>query len=74
MKEVEIVYTNWKNVRATRTIQPIEIWFGKTNYHPEDQWLLKAFDREKGEERDFAMKDIEGWSQANIDPIVQNSQ
>lgn len=65
MKDVEIIYTNWKNVKAKRIIRPIEVWFGKTEYHPEDQWLLKALDVEKDEERDFAMKDIEDWRQVN---------
>ena len=62
MKSVTIIYTNWKNVKQERTIQPIEMWFGNTQYHPEDQWLLKALDLEKNEERDFAMKDIEAWT------------
>lgn len=61
MKAVEIIYTNWKGIKAKRTIQPIGIWFGKTEFHPDEQWLLKAVDIEKGEERDFAMKDIESW-------------
>jgi predicted DNA-binding transcriptional regulator YafY len=61
MKDVEITYTNWKKVKGKRTIRPINVWFGKTQYHPEDQWLLKALDVDKGEDRDFAMSDIEGW-------------
>ena len=61
MNTVEIIYTNWKGVTATRTIQPIEIWFGATDYHPDEQWLLKALDIDKGEQRDFAMQDIQAW-------------
>lgn len=61
MRTVEIIYTNWKGVTATRSIQPIEIWFGTTDYHPTAQWLLKALDIEKGEQRDFAMQDIQSW-------------
>lgn len=51
-------YTNWEGKTATRKIQPIEIWYGKTKWHPEKQWLLKAIDVEKDAERDFALKDI----------------
>lgn len=51
-------YTNWEGKTAVRKIQPIEIWYGKTEWHPEEQWLLKAIDIEKNEERDFALKDI----------------
>lgn len=62
---VTIVYTNWKGVTASRTIRPITLWFGATEYHPEEQWLLKALDVEKGEERDFAFKDIKQWDAAS---------
>jgi predicted DNA-binding transcriptional regulator YafY len=58
---VEIVYTNWKGETAKRTIKPIELWYGATEYHPEAQWLLCALDIEKNDERNFAMKDIKEW-------------
>ena len=61
MDTVSIVYTNWKNVTATRTIRPIEIWYGSTEYHTSEQWLLRALDIEKNEERNFAMQDIKSW-------------
>jgi hypothetical protein len=59
---ITITYTNWKGIKAKRLIRPVEIWFGRTEYHPETQWLLKAIDIDKGAERNFAMKDIENWS------------
>jgi hypothetical protein len=34
------------------------MWYGHTEYHKEDQWLLKALDLDKNAERDFAVKDI----------------
>ena len=60
-KTVTIVYTNYKGVTATREILPLEILFGHTDWHPEDQWLLGAFDIGKQAERTFAVKDIESW-------------
>ena len=51
-------YTNWEGKTAVRKIQPIEIWYGKTEWHPEEQWFLKAIDVEKDVERNFALKDI----------------
>jgi predicted DNA-binding transcriptional regulator YafY len=60
-KKVAILYKNWKNETAERHIEPIEIWFGSTEWHKEDQWLLKALDLEKRQERDFALKDIIEW-------------
>jgi predicted DNA-binding transcriptional regulator YafY len=51
-------YTNWEGKTAVRTVRPIELWYGKTEWHPEEQWLLRAIDLDKGEERSFAVKDI----------------
>lgn len=60
-KNVKILYTNWRGEKAWRTILPENIYFGSTEYHPEEQWLLKAFDVEKNAYRDFAVKDIASW-------------
>lgn len=60
-KVVKIVYTNWRKETAEREIIPIEIWFGKTEWHREDQWFLKAHDISKNAERDFALKDVQQW-------------
>ena len=57
-KHLRITYRNWRGETRERTIEPKEVWFGSTEWHPEDQWLLKALDVEKGEVRDFALKDI----------------
>jgi len=59
--EVTIIYTNWKGKTAKRTIIPQKVWFGYTDWHKDDQWLLKALDVSKDAERDFAMKDIQEW-------------
>lgn len=58
---VTIVYRNWKGVTAERRILPIEVWYGSTEYHADSQWLLRALDTVKGEERNFAMQDIQKW-------------
>lgn len=62
---VKIVYTNWKGETAERIIKPIELWFGATEYHQEEQWLLRALDIKKNDERHFAMKDISEWIDAD---------
>lgn len=54
-----VMYKNWKGDIRERVIKPLEIYFGSTEYHPEDQWLLRAEDLEKGEIRDFSLKDME---------------
>jgi predicted DNA-binding transcriptional regulator YafY len=58
---VSILYTNYKGETNIRRIIPEKLWFGKTEWHPEEQWLLDAFDTEKSAARSFAMKDIKAW-------------
>ena len=62
-KIVEIVYTNWKGVTAIRHIIPKDIFFGSTEWHKEEQWLLNAFDIDKQADRAFALKDIKTWKE-----------
>jgi len=59
---VTIVYTNYRGETGERKIIPKKIWFGSTEWHPEEQWLLDAHDVEKDADRSFAMKDIQKWS------------
>lgn len=58
---VYILYTNYKGKTAWRHIEPRTLYFGRTHFHPEDQWLLQALDLDKGVMRDFAVKDITAW-------------
>jgi predicted DNA-binding transcriptional regulator YafY len=60
-REVRLLYTNYKGETAVRRILPKKIWFGRTKYHPERQWLLDAYDVGKSADRTFAMKDIRAW-------------
>jgi hypothetical protein len=57
---LEFKYKNWENVISDRSIDgnSIRIFYGHTEYHPEDQWLMEALDLDKVEKRTFAMKDI----------------
>jgi predicted DNA-binding transcriptional regulator YafY len=56
-----ILYTNYRGETAVRKIVPKKIWFGKTEWHLEEQWILDAVDIEKKADRGFAMKDIKAW-------------
>lgn len=51
-------YINWQGEKGKRKVQPIKLWYGKTEFHKEEQWLLKAWDIDNKAERDFAVKDI----------------
>lgn len=59
-------YKNWEGKTATRRVIPIKFWYGHTDYHKDDQWLLKATDIEKSAERDFAVKDIIRFIQEEV--------
>lgn len=58
MKNLTIWYTNWKGVCSERTIIPKELWYGTTEWHPKEGWLLNAYDVDKKACRDFALKDF----------------
>lgn len=60
-KAVTILYTNYRGETAYRKIIPISIEYKSTDWHPEEQWLLNAFDTEKNADRSFAIKDIKEW-------------
>lgn len=61
-KSIRINYTNWRGETSERTIVPIEVWFGTTEWHPEEQWFLRAHDVDKDAVRDFALRDIKHFA------------
>lgn len=80
-KEVKVIppavidYTNHRGERSLRVISPTftPIFYGSTTWHPEEQWLLEAWDLEKGQLRTFAVKDIHAWKapkEATIDVSI----
>lgn len=57
-----IIYTNYRGETAERSITPKRVWYGISDWHPEPQWFLTAFDHDKNADRDFALTDF-GHSQ-----------
>lgn len=55
---IKFDYLNWKGVYGHREARVISIFFGSTEHHKEEQWLLKAWDLGKQAHRIFAMKDM----------------
>ena len=55
MKQIKITYTNHKNETAERLVLPINIWYGTSEWHPGQQWFMKAKEVGRKVERDFAM-------------------
>ena len=58
-RAVRVKYSNYRGEVAIRTVIPLELYWGQTEYHLEDQWLLKVWDVEKNAERVYAFKDIQ---------------
>ena len=57
-ESIRIRYTNWRGETADREIEPLRIWWGNTEWHPDNQWFMEAYDAEKGVMRDFALTDM----------------
>lgn len=72
--EVEILYTNHRGERGVRRITPNHCRFGATEWHPEAQWLLEAYDHDRGERRSFALLDIERIGPAPDRPPAEQSK
>lgn len=77
-RHVLIDYTNHAGIRSIRQIAPVPdgFRFGATEWHPEPQWLLDAYDVRKDDMRTFAVVDIHHWwptladQQASIDVSI----
>lgn len=57
-------YKNYEGKVQWRTLLPIELWYGKTDWHPSDQWFVMAYDPTKEVQRDFALANFLGDSMA----------
>lgn len=56
-----IFYVNHRGERYWRTIRPRRLFFGVSDYYPDPQWLLEAFDCIKKADRTFSMANILSW-------------
>lgn len=60
-KKIKILYTNHRGETEIREIIPLEIVFKATDYHPVEQWLVRAYALDRKEERHFACAEIKAW-------------
>ncbi|QFG38330.1 hypothetical protein BDE18_0382 [Paracoccus pantotrophus] len=56
---ITMTYRNYRGEVDNRTVLPIRVWFGSTDWHPEPGWLLSAYDLAKDAHRDFALADCQ---------------
>lgn len=61
-REVFLDCTNWRGQRRVRRVEPSDIVYAATEWHPAPQWLLCALDLEKRQMRSFALAGIHGFS------------
>lgn len=48
-------YRNWKGVVRVRTLAPLSVWFGRTEFHPDEGYLVRCYDFEDKKVKDFAL-------------------
>jgi len=58
---VKVEYKNWKGETGIRFIIPLNIFYGHTEYHKEEQWLMKVWDLDKKDYRTYALRDVLKW-------------
>ena len=59
---LEFDYTNYRGEESYRKVVAHSVYYGKSEWHPDPQWLMRAIDIEKNEFRDFTMKDMRNVS------------
>ena len=57
-QQTRFEYINYKGIKSTRNVIPMSLYFGATEFHPENQWLMVVYDLDKQCERTFALNDI----------------
>lgn len=68
---VQIYYTNYRGEQKIYRIIPHTMFFGHTQYHLDDQWLLDATDVDRNTVRTFAVKDVHSWRPCGTDLPLQ---
>lgn len=58
---IKMRYKNWRGEVAVRTVIPQRIYWGSTEWHPQEQWLLEVLEVDKHVTRVFAVADIQEW-------------
>lgn len=61
---IRMIYKNYRGETSERSIVPSGIRWGCNQWHPEHQWILRAWDFEKKDFRDFALKDCKFINEA----------
>lgn len=52
-------YRNYRGVTSVREVRPVCLRWGTSDYYVEPQWLMKALDFDRGEFREFAVRNMD---------------
>jgi predicted DNA-binding transcriptional regulator YafY len=55
---MKLTYTNYKGETSVRDFEPFELAYESSEFHPEPQFVLRAWDHDKQAIRSFALKDF----------------
>lgn len=58
---IRILYSNHRGEVVWREILPVQVYWGATDFYPEECWLLEAFDLMKNARRTFRMANVLRW-------------
>lgn len=58
-KAIKFTYTNYRGETSIRNAIVLGTYWGNTEWHPEYGMLMRAYDLDKFEIRDFALKDCD---------------
>ena len=56
---IEVVYSNHREEKMERIITPLKVYWGHTEWHPQDQWLMDVYDHDRSALRTYALKDCD---------------
>lgn len=56
----QFTYVNWQDVVEERSVRPIKLWYGYSEYHTGPQWFMRAMCLERNAIRDFTLAGIRG--------------
>lgn len=60
-RAVRFVYKNYRGEIRLRRAKPLTVFWGSNRWHPDEQWLMHAYDLEKKAHRTFALAGIQPW-------------
>lgn len=58
-KAIKVTYTNHRGEIALRNVVPMRIWFGLSEWHVGERWLMTVWDTDKKELREFALSECD---------------